>query len=70
MNPMDPDLERAVAEIRGEAVDDAVVEAAAARVWARMAEEAERRPRRRNPPSTSAAAPISRRSFPITARAV
>ena len=32
---MDPALEQAVTEIRDEAVDDAVVEAAAARVWAR-----------------------------------
>jgi hypothetical protein len=33
-----PDLERAVTEIREEAIDAAVVEAAAARVWARLAE--------------------------------
>ena len=42
MNPMDPALERAVTEICGEPVDGAVVEAAAARVWARIAEAAER----------------------------
>lgn len=40
MNPeetrMDPALERAVSEIRGEAVADEVVDAAAARVWARL----------------------------------
>ena len=41
MNLMDPALERAVAEICDEAVDDAVVEAAAARVWARIAEAAD-----------------------------
>ena len=37
-NPMDPALEQAVAEIRDEAPDSAVVEAAAARVWARLSE--------------------------------
>ena len=37
---MHPDLERAVTEIREEAIDAAVVEAAAARVWARLAEAA------------------------------
>jgi ferric-dicitrate binding protein FerR (iron transport regulator) len=37
---MDPDLERAVVEIREEAIDPAVVEAAVARVWARLAESA------------------------------
>ena len=39
-NPMDPALEQAVAEIRDEPVDTAVVEAAAARVWARLSEAA------------------------------
>ena len=39
-NRMDPGLERAVTEIREEAIDPAVVEAAAARVWARLAEAA------------------------------
>jgi hypothetical protein len=39
-NPMDPVLEDAVHEIRNNTVDDAVVEAAAARVWARLADEA------------------------------
>jgi len=38
-NPMDPVLEDAVCEIRDNTVDDAVVEAAAARVWARIAAE-------------------------------
>jgi hypothetical protein len=33
-------LEQAVTEIRDEAIDDAVIEAAAARVWARLAEAA------------------------------
>ena len=37
-NPMDTALEQAVTEIRDEAIDDAVMEAAAARVWARLAE--------------------------------
>jgi ferric-dicitrate binding protein FerR (iron transport regulator) len=41
---MDPALERAVAEIRGESPDAAVVEAAAARVWARLAEADGQRP--------------------------
>jgi hypothetical protein len=36
----DPALEQAVQEIRGEAVDPAVIEASAARVWARLAEAA------------------------------
>jgi hypothetical protein len=36
-NPMDTALEQAVIEIRDEAIDDAVIEAAAARVWARLA---------------------------------
>ena len=36
-NPMDTALEQAVTEIRDEAIDDAVIEAAAARVWARLA---------------------------------
>ena len=38
-NPMDSALEQAVSEIRDEPVDDAVVEAASARVWARLVEE-------------------------------
>ena len=33
---MDPALERAVSEIRDEAIPDEVVDAAAARVWARL----------------------------------
>jgi ferric-dicitrate binding protein FerR (iron transport regulator) len=37
-NPMDTALEQAVTEIRDETIDDAVVQAAAARVWARLAE--------------------------------
>jgi hypothetical protein len=37
-NPMPPELEHAVAEIREELPDAAVVEAAAARVWARLAQ--------------------------------
>lgn len=40
LNPMDPALERALMEIRGEEAEPAVVEAAAARVWARVAEAA------------------------------
>jgi hypothetical protein len=39
-NPMDTALEQAVTEIRDEAIDDAVIQAAAARVWARLAEAA------------------------------
>ena len=39
-NPMSPELEQAVAEIRDDAPDAAVVEASAARVWARLAEAA------------------------------
>jgi hypothetical protein len=38
LKPMDAALEQALAEIRDEAIDPAVVEAAAARVWARLAE--------------------------------
>lgn len=38
--PMDPALERAVSEIREESPGDAVVEAAAARVWAKLSAEA------------------------------
>jgi hypothetical protein len=41
-SPMAPQLEQAVTEIRNETVDDAVVEAAAQRVWARL--EAAARP--------------------------
>ena len=41
MNPMDPALELAVLEICDEPVDPAMVEAAAARVWARIAEAAD-----------------------------
>ena len=37
-NPISPELEQAVAEIRDEALDSTVVEAAAARVWTRLAE--------------------------------
>ena len=37
--PMDPALERAVSEIRDDAPDTAVIEAAAARVWARLLSE-------------------------------
>lgn len=47
-NPMDPALEQAVMEIRDEAVEDAVVEAAAARVWARIAPSAGVHPHIRN----------------------
>jgi hypothetical protein len=39
-NPMDTALEQAVFEIREETIEDAVIEAAAARVWARLAEAA------------------------------
>jgi len=39
--PIDPVLENAVHEIRDEAVDPAVIEAAAARVWARLSPHAE-----------------------------
>ena len=39
-NPMDPELERAVREIRDESIDPAVVEAAAARVWAKLSAHA------------------------------
>jgi hypothetical protein len=38
--PMDPALELAMAEIRDEGVDSAVMEAAAARVWVRLSEAA------------------------------
>jgi FecR protein/Putative zinc-finger len=38
--PIDPALETAVEEIRNESVDSAVIEAAAGRVWARLAPEA------------------------------
>jgi ferric-dicitrate binding protein FerR (iron transport regulator) len=38
--PMDAALEQAVAEIRDEAVDPAAIEAAAARVWARLSDTA------------------------------
>ena len=41
MNPMDPAIELALMEICDEAIDDAVVEAAALRVWARIAEVAD-----------------------------
>jgi len=37
-NSMSPELEQAVAEIRDEALDSTVVEAAAARVWTRLSE--------------------------------
>jgi ferric-dicitrate binding protein FerR (iron transport regulator) len=37
-NPMDPALEQAVAEIQNEPIDTAVMEAAAARVWARLSD--------------------------------
>ena len=39
-NPMDPALEQAVAEIRDESPDTAVMDAVAARVWARLSEAA------------------------------
>ena len=39
-NPMDPVLERAVSEIRNEAISDEMVDAAAARVWARLSASA------------------------------
>src|SRR5262252_5877446 len=35
-NPMDPALEQAMQEIRNDSVDDAVIEAAAARVWSNL----------------------------------
>ena len=40
----EPALEQAMAEIRDDAVDPAVVEAAAARVWARLAQAAQAGP--------------------------
>ncbi|MGD0500633.1 MAG: FecR domain-containing protein [Bryobacteraceae bacterium] len=40
MDPMDLELERAMVEIRDQAVDDAAIEAAAARVWARLTDVA------------------------------
>jgi ferric-dicitrate binding protein FerR (iron transport regulator) len=43
-NPMDPQLEKAMQQIRDDAPDSAVVEAAAARVWARLAEAASAAP--------------------------
>ena len=43
-NPMDPQLEQAMQEIRNQSPDDAVVEAAATRVWARLAEAASHEP--------------------------
>jgi len=43
-NPIDPALERAVSEIRDEAIDPAVIEAAAARVWTRLVQAAEPKP--------------------------
>src|SRR5215510_6117874 len=39
-NPLDPTLERAVNEIRDDSPDPATVEAAAARVWAKLVEQA------------------------------
>ena len=42
--PLDSVLERAISEIRGEDVADEVVDAAAARVWARLQDEAASRP--------------------------
>ncbi len=41
MNPMDPALEQALSEIRDEAIDPAVIEAAAGRVWTRIAQAQE-----------------------------
>jgi len=38
IHPMDPALEQAMSDIRDEAIDDAVIEAAAGRVWARIVE--------------------------------
>jgi len=43
-NPMDPALEQAMNEIRGDSVDPAVIEAAAARVWARLSEATQAKP--------------------------
>ncbi len=43
-NPMDPKLEQAMQEIRDDSPESAVVEAAAARVWARLAEAASATP--------------------------
>ena len=53
---MDPALEQAMIEIRDDTVDPAVIEAAAARVWANLAAhcQTERMPR-------CTPAPISRR---------
>jgi hypothetical protein len=53
-NPMDPALEQAVSEIRDESVDSAVIEAAAARVWARLVEES---PELRQPAAVPPPAP-------------
>ena len=39
-NPIAPALEQAVSEIRDDAVADAAMEAAAARVWARLSQAA------------------------------
>ena len=60
-----------MSEIRDEALDPAVVEAAAARVWAHLVTvvEAAAAPSAKSPTTRSAAAPISSRSFPISAPA-
>jgi hypothetical protein len=42
--PMEPSLERAISEIRGEEIPDAAVNAAAERVWNRLTTEMERPP--------------------------
>ncbi len=50
--PIDPVLENAVQEIRNESVDPMVIEAAAARVWARLAAHAEAPPAEHAPAPT------------------
>ena len=63
-NPMDPALEQAMSEITDEALDPAVIEAAAARVWANVVAQAQAAMK----PRTFRCAPakISRRRSPTS----
>ena len=45
--PMDAALEQAVAEMRDDQVDSAVIEAASTRVWARLSRSGRGQPRQR-----------------------
>jgi len=66
-NPIDPALENAVQEIRNDSVDPSVIAAAAARVWARLAPQAQAASPAA-PPANGAAGPAAKGAAPAPIR--